>query len=61
MNFDAIMALLTGIAIIIFPKHIRKYKLFELGITPSRNFIIIQRVGGFVLVISSLAVLLLDL
>jgi len=61
MNYKAILLLILGVAIIIFPKYVRYWRADEIGEKPTRNFIKIQRVTGFLFVIISIVLLVLDI
>ena len=61
MNYKAILLLILGVAIIIFPQYIRYWTIDEVGEKPTRFFIITQRITGVLFVIISIVLLVLGI
>ncbi len=61
MNYKALLLLILGVLIIIFPQVIRYYRAYEYGEKPTKGFIIIQRITGVLFVILSIIMLILGI
>lgn len=57
MNYNAIIVILIGIAVCLFPKYIREYKAYEWGEEKSSTFIRSQRITGVVFIILGIILL----
>jgi hypothetical protein len=61
MNYKAMLLLILGLAIIMFPGFIRYYRADELGKKATRDFIFIQRMTGILFVLISIILLALGI
>lgn len=61
MNFEALILILIGVAICIFPKHVREYKMSEWGESLPSFFIKFQRVYGVIFIIIGILGIVLDI
>ena len=57
----AIILLILGVAIILFPQYVRYWRIDEIGEKPTRYFIITQRITGVLFVIISIVLLVLGI
>ncbi len=61
MNYKAILLLILGLLITVFPQYIRHYRADELGEKATRDFIIIQRITGILFVVISIILVILGI